>query len=439
MRKMTSIILMKGVYIISDMNNKNMRTAFLRITAINHTTKDNDKLGVKAGEVFEYTLEDILNIIDTWLKSKKFIYFVIEHSNTDENGNETNKHWHIVIAFSNKSSCKFKTIKNKFPYGDIETCRTGVKNCVRYIVHVDKPEKKQYNWDDIITNAPDKLEMYKIPGKISINYETSIIIKRIADGDIKEYETEKISPEIYAKKHTQIINAFKYRRQMLLKDPTRNVKIYVLMGKTRLGKSTYARVWAEKHGKSIFFSSGGNDFFGEYLGQDIACLDDFDYENVSINDFKKIIDPYVNGTIPSRYHNKLFVGDTIFICTNQPITDWFPYDDDADRAAIFERISFVLDFKSYDELSDNEDLSLLNNRKLPEYSEGTSYYTVNKIAPTNSYKNVKDKHGFTVNRYREWKLQPIEETIRSFILTKYIDINNDKLKCEDFLKQIDEI
>ena len=409
-----------------EKKNKTMRTLFLRVSEVNH---------IANGDEIKYDREDILNTIDNWLKTKKFEYFVIEHINEDG----SNKHWHIVISFPNKSSATFNTVKKKFPYGDIETCRSGVKNCVRYIVHIDKPEKKQYKWEDIITNAPNKLEMYKIPGKTSINVETKIITDKIVKGEIKEYEIEKIPTEIYTQKHSQIISAFELRRKKLLKDPTRNVDIIVLMGKTRLGKSTYARVWAEKYNKSIFFSSGGKDFFGEYLGQDVAVLDDFDHGNVTINDFKKIIDPYINGTVPSRYHNKLFVGDTIFICTNQSITDWFPYDDDADRAAVFERISIVLDFKSYDELSVSSELSVFDDFKIPKYSEGTSYYTINDLVLTDSYKEVQDKRGYTVNRYREWGLQPVDRVINEFDLKKHINVNVHKTRNEDFLKQFNDI
>lgn len=407
-------------------NNKTMRTLFMRISEVNH---------LASGEEIKYTRDDILSTIDNWLKTKKFDYYVIQHINEDG----SNKHWHIVISFPNKSSATFNTVKKKFPYGNIDTCRSGIKNCVRYLVHADSPEKTQYNWEDIITNVPNKLEMHKIPGKTSINVETKVITDKIVKGEIKEYEIEKIPQEVYTQKHSFIMRAFELRRQTLLKDPKRNVQVVALMGKTRLGKSTYARVWAEKYNKSIFFSSGGKDFFGEYLGQEIVCLDDFSFDSLNINDFKKIIDPYVNGTVPSRYHNKLFIGDTIFICTNQPITDLYPYEDDADRAAVFERISVVLDFKSYDELPVSSELSVFDDLKIPKYSEGTSYYTVNELVLTDSYKEVYDKRGFTVNRYREWKLQPIENVIREFDLKKYIDISIDKTKNEDFLKQINDI
>lgn len=235
------------------------------------------------------------------------------------------------------------------------------------------------------------------------------------------------------------MKTFEYRQRLLMLDPTRNVEIIVLQGKTRLGKSTFCKVYAKKHGKSIFFSSGGRDFFGEYLGQEIAVLDDTNYENIDINDLKKIIDPHLKSAVSSRYRNKLFLGDTIFICTNQDITTWYPLAEESDRAAVFERIKYVLNFQSYSDmiLSTTTDLSLHDDLKIPEYSEGASYYTINKIVPTDSYKDVLDKKGFIINSYRERKLEPVDGAVHEFNLKKYITA--DKKRGDDCLGKLTDI
>lgn len=367
--------------------NKRMRTGFLRITAENHT---------ESGEVV-YTRDDILNTIDEWQKTKNFSYYIIEHINDDG----TNLHWHLVLDFPPNSTTDFKTLKKKFPYGDIDTCRTGVKNCVRYLVHIDKPEKKQYSWDDIITNNPNKLELYKIPGKVNFNVETQIILDKILAGEIKPFEIDKIPSEIYINKRTSIKNAFEYRQQLLLTNPNRDVSIIVLQGEARAGKSTLCRAWADKQGKSIYFSSASKDFFGEYLGQEIAVLDDFDFETVTINEFKKIIDPHINSAVHSRYNNKLFIGDTIFICTNQDITTAYPRAKKTDRQAIFNRINCVLVF---------------NDRPSPD---GIVIYTVNK--------------------FEDMELKPIEDPIRTWDIKSYIDVTADKSKTDDFIKGLCEM
>ena len=223
-------------------NNKKMRTAFIRVSAENHIAVDNEKLGVKKGDIVKYTLDDILNTIDEWQTTKKFKYYLIEHNHI-----EGNKHWHIVLDFPPNSECDFNTLKNKIPYGQIDTCRTGVKNCVRYLVHADQPEKTQYPWDAIITNALNKLEDYKIPGKTSVSAETQKIINKIISGEIKEFEVDKIPSDIYIKKKKDINRAFEYRHQLLVTDPNRNIEVYVLQGPPGVGKSTFCKVWAEKY------------------------------------------------------------------------------------------------------------------------------------------------------------------------------------------------
>lgn len=415
-------------------DNQLKRNAFVRISAVNHISKDNEELGVKKGDVVTYTLEEIKNTLDTWNSTKKFNYFLIQHNEPD------NIHFHIVIDFDDKSSCKFQTLKNKFPYGKIDKCESGVKACVRYLKHEGRPEKTQYEWSDIITNAPDKLEEYKTPSyTTTLNYKTRVFVDKIVAGEIKQYELKKIPSEIYTQKAAQIKNAFEYRERILVTDPNRNIDIYVLQGSPRVGKTTFCKKWAENNHKSICFSSSSRDPWQDYGGQDIFVYDDFDHKQIDIEDFKKALDPYTNTTMSKRYKNSMFMGDTIFICTNTPITDWFPYGDDKSREAIFKRINFVLDFKSHDELSDFSALSIIDLSKIPKYSEWVSYYTVNKIVLTDNIKNIYDRFNTVVNSYREAELQPIDNELHKFDLKKYINFNADETKKEKFLKQLAEI
>ena len=415
-------------------DTKPMRTAFIRVSAVNHTTKDNEELGTKEGSVVEYSLEDILGIIDEWQKTKNFDYYIIEHSD-----NEENRHFHIVICFPHNSSCTFRTLKNKFPYGNIDSCRSGVRNCVRYLVHADNPEKVQYDWTDIITNAPDKLEKFKIEVKLAFGVELQKILEKIAKGEIKKYEIEKIPREIYIKKRRIIENAFDYREQTLLTDPNRHIEVFVLQGSPRIGKTTFVKEWAKNNGKSICFSSASRDPWQDYGGQDIFVYDDFDYSSIKIDDFKKALDPYTNTSMSRRYRNALFTGDTIFICTNTPIGDWFPFDEESSREAVFKRIDYVLDFKKYEDLKISPEISLIEDWEIPDYSEGSSYYTVNKIIATSELGDAYDNRGKIVNRYRKMGLEPIDKRVRKFELSKHVGVTSEEVKRDNFLKKLDEI
>lgn len=320
-----------------------MRTANIRVSAENIARVDNEALGVKAGDIINYAKEDIVNILEEWSKTKHFDYYLIEHNDDAEN-----KHYHIVINFADNSVCKFSVLKKRFPYGDIETCQHGVKNCVQYLVHMNDPEKYQYSWDDVVTNNTTQLELYKIPTRHTQDAKLNFIIQQILCGEIKEYEiTQKIDSALYIRYGNRIAKAFEYANESAFIDTARDVQIYVLQGPARIGKSSFCRIWAKKHGKSIAFSSTGKHPFDEYRGQEVFVFDDYDYRITSIQDMKKLLDPHSNAGVSARYHNKSFRDvDTIFICTNVPITEWYAKQPKEDREAIFKRISYVLDFKT---------------------------------------------------------------------------------------------
>ena len=348
------------------------------------------------------------------------------------------------MDFLDESKCTFDTIKNKFPYGNIDTCRAGVKYCVRYLVHADQPEKTPYPWDAIITNAPNKLEDYKIPGKTSVNAETQKIINKIISGEIKEFEIDKIPSDIYIKKKKDIKNAFEYRQQILQTNPNRNIEVYVLQGPPRVGKTTFVKVWAMQHNKTVCFSSASRDPWQDYSNQSCFVYDDFDCNSIKIEDFKKALDPHTSTTMSRRYKNVLFTGDTIFICTNIPITDWFPYDNDSSREAVFKRISYVLDFKTYDKIIYDTrykppywDNKVVLSYKSSEDANGVAFYTVNKIELLDSFTWA--YKGEISNRCRDTELVCVDKLIRKFDLNKYVDIHADKKRELDFLKQIEDI
>ena len=335
---LSAILKEKGT---GDMNelSKTYRNVIVRLTKVNVLKSDNLKLGLHAGEVYEYTKDSVLEILNNWTETKQIEYFMIEHNVGEEN----NDHYHLVIRFG-KNVCSFKTLKNRFPYGSIEKCRYGVRACVQYLVHMNNPDKKQYSWDEVVTNAPAKLEEYKQPSKAAMNDKLKTIIDQILSGELKRFEISKIDPEIYIRYKRKIEAAFDYRMHMLMESSTRNIDVIVLQGKPGFGKSSFCKMWADKNGKSIIYSSCSNDIFQDYQGQDIFCMDDPKYDKISIQDMLKIIDPHVMSSAKSRYNNKLFVGDTIFICTNTDILKWYYKEDEDLREAFYRRIKYVMTF-----------------------------------------------------------------------------------------------
>lgn len=389
--------------------NMSFRNAFVRVSASNTAKSDNADIGVHAGDTITYTRADIDEKLQSWTERKKDVrYYLIEH-NEDEN----NRHFHVVLDFGDTSQARFSTLKKMFPYGDIERCKGGVKACVRYLVHADQPEKAQYDWDDIVTNAKDKLEGYKIPGQKSINTRLEYILGEIIAGRIREYEiAEKIEPEIYVRYATKIKNAFEYREKKVLLDSNREITVIVLQGTTGLGKTTYAKAYAKRLGKRYCLSSASNDPCQDYGGEDVFILDDYNPANLKIEDFMKMLDPHNNASVKSRYKNKRFIGDTIIITTNTDITRWYPRAAKVHRSAMFRRITTVLNFLSKD-------------------SSGNVQYEVCSIR---EYDEKDSKTGVIDHQV---VLVPEEKAV--FDLGKYIDIDGDeknKQKIINILKEI---
>lgn len=383
--------------------NKNFRSAVVRVSAKNVATKDNEELKINAGDVITYSIDDVVNTLEEWTKTKYFHYYVIAHDNDADN-----VHFHIVIEFTKNSQGKFSQIKDRFPYGQIDNCRYGVKNCVQYLVHMNDPEKTQYSWDSVITNSPERLVLYKVPGKTTLDMKAQTIISKILSGEIREFQIDQIDPEIYIKHNRRIKAAFEYRQQTIVSNPSRDILVIVLQGPPRVGKSTFCKVWAKKHERSICLSSGSRDPWQDYKGQDVFVYDDFSYDSISILDLLKALDPHNNTAVSARYKNKLFLGDTIFICTNVPITNWYIGESLVLRDALYRRFARVL---SFGEL----------------HSDGTVDYSINRIV-----------YNDTENECEPMQLQEIE-SVKTFDLKKYINITSDQSRVDEFVEDLDSI
>lgn len=392
--------------------SRKYRNAAVRISQINVIKIDNLKLGYKIGDTVCYSLDDIKKKLDDWTKTKDIKYFIIEHNEDKEN-----IHYHIVIMFPENSSCDFKTLKNKFPYGHISGCGNSVKGKVQYLIHMNDPEKAQYSWDDVITNAPDKLELFKKPnGTTSDKEKLQVILDEIIKGNIKAYEIDKIDYNLYIKYNRKIQTAFDYVQNLKIIDPKRDIQVFVCQGPSRSGKSTFCKQYAEKTNKSICFSSSSNDPWQDYKGQDIFVYDDFNHKCTKIEDLMKALDPHNSTSASARYRNKLFVGDTIIICTNIPILDWYEFHTPVHRRALFKRISCVLDFE--------------------ECINGITEYTVNDIV-VNDYFEYDEV--YRTEHYVNSTLKCRDEKPHTFDLNKYVDYNADKNKVDELSKIFNEI
>lgn len=79
-----------------------------------------------------------------------------------------------------------------------------------------------------------------------------------------------------------------------------------LTGKAGSGKTTYAKILAEKHYKSdeIFITSAGDNPFDDYYGEKCVIIDDFRDSVFKYNDLLRLLDNNTSSSIGARYYNK---------------------------------------------------------------------------------------------------------------------------------------
>lgn len=322
---------------------KSYRNAFVRIFVTNHTQNG----------LVKYSKKDLLKLIKSWTCVQE--YELILHD-------EENPHFHICFRF--KSPVPKKNIISKIPYANIEGAR-NYKKCVQYLIHANDTDKVQYSKKEIVTNLPNLDKYFLLDGKDEVAELENILVK-IEKGEIKQYNfTDFIDIKLYSKYKTKIKNAFEYRIHLLSQDKTRDINIIFLCGASGTGKTTWAKDCCIKLGKSYSISSSSNDPFQDYLGEDVLILDDLRDDSFSFSDLLKILDNNTKSTVKSRYRNKLFLGDTIFITSTVPLHQWYTYCEYEEKKQLHRRIKQLYNF-THDEIKmyyyddDNEKYSVIH-------------------------------------------------------------------------------
>lgn len=316
-------------------------------------------------------LEDIEKVIESHRTIKEWAYIIHDkdvYTKKDEALNPEHKegtlkepHIHMYLNFG-QSSANFDTVAKWFKDEPQYVCRVkGRKSDIlMYLTHQNTPEKHPYSIDEVKSN-------FDIEQAIIDDERTDIetILRKIADGTIREYNRfEYIDDVVLAKNSNLFKTAFKNRSEKIMRDPNRNIKVIFIYGTTGSGKTTYAKMLAEKIGDgSYYVSSSANDSMQDYAGQETVILDDLRDNVFEFADLLKVLDNYTATSIRSRFYNKTFLGSTIIVTTTQPIMEWYSYNKE-DKAQLWRRISnyLIVDEKEICFYTFNPD-----NKYLPDF------------------------------------------------------------------------
>lgn len=373
---------------------KSLKTAFIRVSCVNNTQNG----------VVNYSENDIVNIVQNWSKSKRFLYYIKGHNQEKD---DPNPHIHIVLKFN--SPTPFENVKEKFPYGDIENAR-NIKNCVQYLVHMNDFSKTSYDFDSIITNDPN-INKYRYKSISNQLLELNDYIRRIETGEIREFnltDNGNIPIEIFTNYKSKIINALEYYRRKVMTDKDRNIKVMIFTGDTGTFKTTYAKQYAKNNNQSICISSSSNDPMQDYMGEDILVLDDIRDTTFKFHDLLKVLDNHTKSSVQSRYSNKAFIGDTIIITSSVPLSEWYFNEKKEDKEQLYRRIPVQMQFTK-------------DNISVFQYDDKAhKYIPIMKIPNVNNFK-VEDSKNFVLDTLKSMGVEISQESEEQFINFQFSD------------------
>lgn len=381
---------------------KSLRTAFIRVSQINETQEG----------MVTYNFEDIKRQLVDYAKTNDIVYWAVYH-------NEENPHFHIVIKFP--APVQFGTLKNRFPYGNIESAR-NIKSTVQYLIHANSPSKKQYTWNDVFTNCDD-MSKYMVETQATQSIKLDDIIRRIESGEIRRYEKfDKIPMTIWAKNKTVIMNAFTHQEGKGMASD-RNITVMFIQGKAGTGKTTLAKFLTESLKLSYIVSSSSNDPMQDYEGQKALILDDLRDSVFTFTDLLKILDNHTNSSMSSRYSNKHFIGDLIIITSSKSVGEWYQGIADEDRKQFFRRINAIY------EISDDGEYI----KAAVTVNEETGIPKFELKYPNMAKKTLEERRKKAFQVFEVLEIEPIEDLTADNKTVK--DVEQSQMKMDEWQKK----
>lgn len=253
--------------------------------------------------------------------------YILHDKDVDRDGTKKYSHWHILIKMDN--AYNFEYIANRFgvKINFVENIKTTFPKALNYLTHNNEKARNEnkflYDDEDVKSNY-----CWKNERDIAIKQEKkknrlNEIISLIDNGTIRKFNYfNYITMEEYTKYKKQIDLAFNYRIDRI-KGSNRNMEVIFINGTSGSGKTTYAKMYAQQKGYSIYVSSGSNDVLDDYGGEDCIILDDLRPSVMGLSDLLKMLDNHTQSSIKSRYKNKVIECKLIIITSILDIDTFF--------------------------------------------------------------------------------------------------------------------
>ena len=287
------------------------------------------QLKTSAGEEL-FNLEHFQQILHEKECIKEYAYIIHDkdwYTAEDESKNSEHKegtlipaHIHALLRFT----CPQKTeyIAKWIPISENFLQKIhGWLNAVKYLVHLNAPEKYQYDLDEVFSNFNIKSLLDNADREKQLN----IVIDKILTGEIREYnKTLEIDHKMLVKHAKPINEAFKvYQDHLIATVKERNTSIIYIYGASGVAKTTLAKMIARSKNLAYCLSGDDNDFLEKYKQEPVLILDEIRPNSMSLVSFLRLTDPHNISASRSRYHNKVLFCDLIIITTPMDIDTFF--------------------------------------------------------------------------------------------------------------------
>lgn len=228
-------------------------------------------------------------------------------------------HIHLLLRFHQPQNPKYIAkwfgIKENFVskiYGSWEDA------CL-YQIHWNAPDKYQYDISEVTSSFDFEALVEEAEENDGNKKESPVmkIVKRILNGEIREYnKTTEIDNVLLVKNSRTINEAFKIRSEYLqATQKERNMECIYICGKSQSGKTTLAKQIAKAKGLDYFVSSGSNDILDGYCQEPVLIVDDVRPSVMGLSDLLKMLDNHTATSVKSRYKNKYLNCELVILTT----------------------------------------------------------------------------------------------------------------------------
>lgn len=174
----------------------------------------------------ESVTENFIQIIDDW--HVPAFLSPLHDKDMKEDGTLKKEHWHLMVMFDGKKSDdQVRELFSTVGGVGLERIQSGI-GMARYLIHLDNPEKYQYNRSDVTCFGGADYEEYILKSKDEIKFiiELSIMIidndiDNVADAFMLCYELERHDLMTQLTKRssfwfTQLCKASAYRKKKMV-------------------------------------------------------------------------------------------------------------------------------------------------------------------------------------------------------------------------------